>query len=101
MSEKMVRLRHSNSDEINARGHSYRVSPWGTFLVPEDDLGPLLRVGGFSIAREDDPSALHSTVDDVREAAWHLPLGKARSTLLAILQSPNSLNHLIQSIAFS
>jgi hypothetical protein len=35
------------------------------------------------------------------EVAWHLPLGVARSTLLAILRSPNSMAHPIQSIAFS
>jgi hypothetical protein len=86
----LVRLRHSNSDEINARGHAYHVSKWGTFLVPAEDLDPLLHVGGFSIAHEDDPSAIHSDLDDVRETAWHLPLGPTRDAVINFLnQSEN------------
>jgi hypothetical protein len=102
MSEQLVRLRNTaGADECNARGKSYKVSKWGTFLVPEADLEPLLRIGGFHRAKSTDPSAINSTIEDVAEAAWHLPLGVVRNTLLAILRSPNSMSHLTQSISFS
>jgi hypothetical protein len=98
----LVRLRNSaGADECNCRGVSYRVSKWGTFLVPEADLEPLLRIGGFYRATPNDPSAINSTIEDCYEAAWHLPKGKTRDTLLAILRSPNSMNHLTQSLSFS
>jgi hypothetical protein len=100
--DDLVRLRNTTgADECNARGKSYKVSKWGTFLVPAADLEPLLKVGGFHRASPNDPSAINSTIEDCYEAAWHLPPSKARATLLAILESPNSLNHLVQSIAFS
>ncbi len=67
MSDK-VRLRgHRGQDEVNARGVSYKVSPWGTVCVPAEDVGPLLKVGGFHVASEDDESADHSSLGDVAE----------------------------------
>jgi hypothetical protein len=102
MTEEMIRLRnYSGCDEVNDGGKSYRVNRWGCVRVPEAAVAPLLRTGGFHVASPDDPSAQHSTIDDVREAAWSLPASKERATLLAILESPNSLSHLVQSIAFS
>jgi hypothetical protein len=83
MMGEIIRLRNGvGADECNARGHSFHVSKWGTFLVPAEDLEPLMRVGGFSIAREDDASAVHAELNDVREAAWHLPLGPTRDAIL-------------------
>jgi hypothetical protein len=100
MSE-MVRLRnYSGCDEINDSGVSYRPR-WGVVAVPASAVPPLLKTGGFHIASPDDASAVHSTLDDVAEAAWSLPPGKVRDTLLAILASPNSMSHLTQSILFS
>jgi hypothetical protein len=43
----------------------------------------------------------HSTLSEVYEAAWALPKGKVRDTLMAILSSPNSMSHLTQSISFT
>jgi hypothetical protein len=102
MSGDLVRLRGLfGQDEVNARGKSYRVNAWGCVRVPEEDVAPLLKTGGFHRASENDPSALNSTLEDVASVAWHLQKGKVRSTLLAILASPNSANHLVQSIAFT
>jgi hypothetical protein len=96
----LVRLRNNcGADEVNARGVSYKVK-WGVVEVPEEDAGPLMKVGGFHVASPHDPSAVHSTLDDVREAVWSLEPGKARSTLLSIVASPNSMNHLVQSLSF-
>jgi hypothetical protein len=101
MSEKLVRLRnYSGCDEVNDAGVSYKVL-WGIVTVPESAVAPLMLVGGFHRASPDDASAIHSTLDDVREAAWSLEPGKVRDTLLAILASPNSMGHLCQSILFS
>jgi hypothetical protein len=100
MTEEMIRLRGQHGqDECNCRGASYRVH-WGVVRVPAEDVPPLLKVGGFHVADEADESAEHSTLADVEAAVWSLPLSKARSTLLAILESPNSLNHLVQSLSF-
>jgi hypothetical protein len=88
-------------DECNARGKSYRVNAWGCVRVPEEDVAPLILTGGFHRAVENDPTAPNSSLEDVASVAWHLPKGKVRSTLLAILSSPNSMSHLTQSIAFS
>jgi hypothetical protein len=97
----LVRLRGLHGqDECNCRGVSYKPR-WGVVRVPAEDVGPLIHVGGFHLAHEADASAEHSTLEDVQAAAWSLPLGTARSTLLAILQSPNSLAHLCQSISFN
>lgn len=85
MSEEMIRLRGVHGqDEVNCRGVSYKVR-WGVVTVPAEDVGPLIQVGGFHIARPDDPSAQHSTIDDVREAAWHLPLGPTRDAIINFL----------------
>ena len=91
---------HSGADEVNARGVSYKVR-WGVVAVPAEDVGPLLQTGGFYRASEDDESGEHSTLDDVKAAAWSLPPGTVRSTLLAIFRSPNSMQHLTQSISFT
>jgi hypothetical protein len=102
MSDDLVRLRgYFGQSEANTRGTLRPVSKWGTVCVPEEDVASLLRVGGFHIADEIDPSASNSTVEDVAEVAWHLPRSTVRSTLLAILRSPNSMSHLTQSIAFT
>jgi hypothetical protein len=101
MTEEMIRLRsQQGADEVNCRGKSFKVR-WGIVTVPAEDVGPLMQVGGFHVAREDDASAEHSTLEDVEAAVWSLPLSKARFTLLAIVRSPNSLNHLIQSMSFN
>ena len=102
MTEEMIRLRnYSGADEVNDGGKSFRVNRWGVVTVPASAVPPLMKTAGFHIASPDDPSAQHSTIDDVREAAWSLPPSKERSTLLAILESPNSLAHLTQSISFT
>jgi hypothetical protein len=101
MGDDTVRLRtHNGADEVNCRGVSYKVR-WGVVNVPAEDVGPLLHVAGFYQASADDESAEHSTLGDVEAAVWSLEPSKARSTLLAILKSPNSLNHLVQSISFT
>jgi hypothetical protein len=98
----MVRLRGlRGQDEVNARGVSYKVNRWNCVSVPSEDVPPLLHVGGFHVASEDDAGADNSTLADVLDVAWHLPSSKVRSTLLAILRSPNSMSHLTQSIAFT
>jgi hypothetical protein len=101
MTEEKIRLRGLHGqDEVNARGVSYKPR-WGVVRVPAEDVPPLLKVGGFHLAHEADASAEHSTLEDVEAAVWSLPPSKERSTLLAILRSPNSLSHLVQSISFS
>lgn len=86
MSVELIRLRgHAGQDEANCRGVSFRVSPWRTICVPAEDVEPLIRIGGFYEAREDDPSAIHSTLDDVRETAWHLAPGPRRDAILKFL----------------
>jgi hypothetical protein len=94
-------LSHQGATEVNHAGVAYLVSPWDTIRVHNDAVVPLQKTGGFTIATEADELIRHSTLSEVYEAAWALPKGKARSTLLAILQSPNSMAHLVQSIAFS
>jgi hypothetical protein len=96
MSE-MIRLRgYFGQTEVNTQGTLRPVSKWGTVCVPDEDVASLLHSGGFHVADENDPSASNSTVEDVAEVAWHLPLGKTRSTLLALCENPNS-----QSISFT
>jgi hypothetical protein len=91
----LVRLRGlRGQDEVNARGVSFKVSRWGTVCVPAEDVQPLLRTGGFHVASEDDDSADHSTLADAAEVCWHLPIGKVRDTLLALLSNTNALNFL-------
>jgi hypothetical protein len=101
MSE-IIRLRGLRGQtEVNAHGVAYVVNKWGCVSVPAEDVAPLLKTGGFHIASEDDDSADHSSLGDVLDVAWHLPSSTVRSTLLAILRSPNSMSHLTQSIAFT
>ena len=99
--DTVILRNYSGADEVNARGVSYRVNRWGVVTVPKADVGPLMQVGGFHRASPNDPRAIHSTLDDVREAAWSLGPGKIRDTLMMILASPNSMAHLTQSISFS
>jgi hypothetical protein len=101
MTDLVRMISHQGSDEVNHAGVSYRVTPWDTILVHQDAIAPLQKTGGFTIATEADELLRHSTIGECYEAAWALPKGKVRDTLLAILKSPNSMNHLIQSIAFS
>jgi hypothetical protein len=64
--DDLVILRnYSGCDEINDGGKSYRVNRWGVVRVPAWAVPPLTTTGGFHVAREDDPSAQHSTIDDV------------------------------------
>jgi hypothetical protein len=98
----MIRLRASRgTDECNHNCVSYKVNKWGCVTVPADAVPPLLKVGGFSIATEATEGVDHATLSDVLDVAWHLPSSIVRSTLLAILRSPNSMSHLTQSIAFT
>jgi hypothetical protein len=91
MTGDLIRLRgHVGQAEVNARGISYEVR-WGIVTVPSEDVEPLLHIGGFYRAHEDDPSALHSTLADVEAAVWSLPLGPARTALLATLNSAGAL----------
>jgi hypothetical protein len=97
MTEELVRLKAGfGTDEVNCRSVSYKVNRWGCVCVPVVDVPPLLKVGGFSRAIENDPTAPNSSLSDVAEVCWHLPKGKVRDTLLAILRSPNSMSHLYQ-----
>jgi hypothetical protein len=94
----MVRLRgHFGQSEINARGTVYIVNRWGCATVPTEDAGPLLKVGGFHIESESDEGVATSSLEDVSEVVWHLPLGKIRSTLLALVTNTNAMNYLVQS----
>jgi hypothetical protein len=96
----VIMRNYSGCDEINHGGKSYRVNRWGCVRVPASAVPPLMKTAGFHIASPDDPSAIHSTLEDVAEAAWSLEPGKVRDTLMMIMNSPNSLNHLIQSLCF-
>jgi hypothetical protein len=98
----LVRLISTHgADEVNHAGVSFRVTPWNTILVHPDAVPSLLKVGGFYKAGASESLIRHSTISECYEAAWALPRGKVRSTLLAILSSPNSMNLLIQSLQFS
>jgi hypothetical protein len=99
MSDLIRLISTRGSDEVNHAGVSYRVTQWNTVVVPADAVPSLTNGAGFYIADDYEELLRHSTIDELYEAAWALPLGKARSTLLAILRSPNSLSHLTQSIS--
>jgi hypothetical protein len=101
MSDLVRLIATFGSDECNHAGASYRVTPWNTVLVPPDAVPALTKTGGFFVAGRSESLLRHSTLAECYEAAWALPKGKVRSTLLAILSSPNSMNLLVQSIAFS
>lgn len=87
---------YSGADEVNCRGVSYRVNKFGCVRVPEEDIAPLLKTGGFHRASPNDPSAINSTLADVAEAAWHMKPGKICSTLLMLCENTNSLNFLAE-----
>jgi hypothetical protein len=92
----LIRLRgRFGQSEVNARGAQYFVNAWGCISVPAEDIGPLMKTGGFHIASEDDEGAEHSTLENVAEVCWHLPLGRVRDTLLALVANTNSLNFLV------
>jgi hypothetical protein len=98
MSDDMIRLRGVHGqDEVNARCISYKVNRWGVVTVPAEDAAPLLKVGGFARAVENDPTAPNSTLSDVLDVVWHLAPGKIRSTLLMLCENTNALNYVIQS----
>jgi hypothetical protein len=101
MSELVRMVSHQGASEANHAGVSYLVTPWDTILVHPDAVASLQKTGGFTIAARAESLIRHSTLSEVYEAAWALPRSKARSTLLEILKSPNSMNHLTQSISFS
>ena len=91
-----IKLRaRQGTDEANCRGVSYRVNPWGCIDVPVEDAEPLMRVGGFHEASEND-LAPYATLSDVASVAWHLPAGKARSTLLMLCENTNALNLIVE-----
>jgi hypothetical protein len=91
----MVRLRgYFGQTEVNTQGTLRPVSRWNTVCVPEEDVASLLRVGGFHIADENDPSASNSTLSDVMEVCWHLPAGRVRSTLRSLCENTNAMNYL-------
>jgi hypothetical protein len=93
----MVRLRGlRGQDECNCRGVSYKVNRWGCVEVPIEDVGPLLKVGGFSIADEATEGVATASLEDVYDAAWHLPLGKVRDTMLNLLSNANARNLLVE-----
>ena len=90
MTDDLVRMiSHQGATEVNHAGVSYLVTPWDTILVHQDAIESLQKTGGFTVATEADELLRHSTLSEVYEAAWALPKGKARDTMLAILQSPN------------
>jgi hypothetical protein len=100
--DDLVRMiSHQGASEVNHAGVAYLVTPWNTILVHPDAIAPLQQTGGFTVATEADELIRHSTPSEVYEAVWALPKSKERSTLLAILESPNSLAHLCQSISFT
>jgi hypothetical protein len=93
----LIRLRgRFGQSEVNARGVVYIVNRWGCITVPSEDVPPLLKVGGFHIAGESDEGADHSTLSDVAEVVWHLPLGRVRDTLLALVMNTNALGFLAE-----
>jgi hypothetical protein len=101
MTDLVRMISHQGCTEVNHGGVSYLVTPWNTALVHPDAVESLTKTGGFTIATEAEPLTRNSTLEECREAVWALPKSKARSTLLMILKSPNSMSHLTQSIAFS
>ena len=94
----IIRLRgRFGQTEVNARNVVYLLNSWGCVSVPAEDIGPLMKTGGFHIAGEDDEGAEHSTLADVALVAWHLPKGRVRDTLLALVANTNAMNYLIQT----
>jgi hypothetical protein len=83
--------------EVNCRGVLYAVNKWNCVNVPTEDAPSLMKVGGFHIANEATEGVATSTLADVEDVCWHLPLGKVRSTLLALVTNTNALNYLVQS----
>jgi hypothetical protein len=83
MSDDLVNLRGLFAQsEVNARGVSYLVNKWGVVTVPVEDIGPLMKVGGFSIADENTEGVATATLEDVAEgrvapAAWRGALNAA------------------------
>jgi hypothetical protein len=82
--------------EVNCRGVLYAVNKWGCVNVPTQDAPLLMKVGGLSIADEATEGVATSTLADVEDVCWHLPLGKVRSTLLALLTNTNARNLLVE-----
>jgi hypothetical protein len=88
----MIRLiPPKGTDEANANDCAYHVHDDGTMSVPEEDIGPLLHVGGFSLAPDvvapAEPVAERrpTTIDDVLALARTHPEGDLKARLLAAL----------------
>jgi hypothetical protein len=96
---RMVRLiPPKGTDEANADGFAYHVHDDGTMSVPEDEIGPLLRVGGLTLAPEVFQGAAtvlpplgllidrrSTTIDDVIALARRLPVGDLKARLLGAI----------------
>lgn len=79
-------------DEANADGRAFHKHDDGFFYVDEQYIGPLLHVGGFSLAPEavasaalvaDEPRPV--TVADVEALARKLPKGDLKAQLLGVI----------------
>jgi hypothetical protein len=88
----MIRLiPPKGTDEANANGCAYHVHDDGTMSVPEDEIGPLLHVGGFSLAPDiiapAGPVAERRpvSIDDVMALARTHPEGDLKAQLLGAL----------------
>jgi hypothetical protein len=95
--DAVILRNYSGCDEVNDSGKSYRVNRWGVVRVPASAVPSLTKTGGFHVARPDDPSAQHSTIDDVLDVVWSLAPGKIRTTLLMLVTNTNAMNYVIQS----
>jgi hypothetical protein len=94
--DTIILRNYSGCDEVNDGGRSYRVNRWGVVTVPASAVAPLMKTGGFHPASPDDVSAIHSTLEDVAEVVWSLPLGKVRDTLLSLTTNTNQMNFLAE-----
>jgi hypothetical protein len=88
----MIRLvPPSGCDEANAEGRAYHPHDDGFFYIPEDDIGPLLHVGGFSLAPDVAAPVAPvadqrpTSIDDVMALARMLPVGDLKARLLGAI----------------
>lgn len=58
MTKKVRLIAHQGGDECNYGGERYRVANDGSVWVHPDAVGPLLAIGGFSLADEVPPVAV-------------------------------------------
>ena len=82
--------------QTEGRRNAGRIS-WKRCTKRRVDAPSLMKVGGFHIANESTEGVATSTLADVEDVCWHLPLGKVRSTLLALVTNTNAMNYLVQS----